>query len=106
MNSGRTTREEPLAPPAGVDAYVRRLHVRAWGLAAGMLSGLGLFVATNLLVLRGGDDVGTHLGLLSIYFPFYDVTFLGSLIGFVYAFVVGYVAAALVCAVYNRAVRS
>ena len=79
MNSGQTTREEP----ATVDAYVRRLHVRAWALAAGTLAGLGLFVATNLLVLRGGEDVGTHLGLLSIYFPFYDVTFFGSLIGFV-----------------------
>ena len=53
---------------AGIDTYVRKLHVRAWALAAGTLSAIGLFVATNLLVLRGGDDVGQHLGLLSVYF--------------------------------------
>ena len=91
---------------AAVETLLRRLNGRAWGLASGILFGLGLFVATNVLVLRGGDDVGQHLGLLSVYFPFYDVTFPGSFIGFVYAFVVGYAAASIVCAVYNRVARA
>lgn len=92
-----TVREEDPA-----EAYVLRLNGRAWSLAIGTLCGLALFVATNVLVLRGGEDVGSHLGLLSVYFPFYDVTFLGSLIGFAYAFVVAYLATALLCRVYNR----
>ena len=67
-----------------------RANARAWGLATGLLFGCGLFVATNVLVLRGGEQVGTHLGRLSHVFPGYQVTLAGSLIGFIYAFVVGY----------------
>ncbi len=67
-----------------------RANARAWGLATGLLFGLGLFLATNVLVLKGGENVGSHLGRLAQVFPGYDVTFGGSLIGAVYAFVVGY----------------
>jgi len=81
---------------------IRRLNQRAWGVAFGLLLGLGLFVATNVLVIKGGPDVGQHLILLRQYFPGYRVTFLGSLIGFVYAFVLGYAFGRLVGTVYNR----
>jgi hypothetical protein len=76
-------------PPA-VRHAVLRINARAWGISTGLLLGFGVFLATNLLVLRGGANVGQHLQLLAIYFPGYTVTFVGSLIGFVYAFVVGY----------------
>jgi hypothetical protein len=89
----------------GIESYVVRLNGRAWGIALGLLFGLGLFVATNVLVLRGGHMVGSHLGLLSIYFPGYAVSFVGSLVGFVYAFVVGFATGRIVCAVYNVASR-
>ena len=81
-----------------------RLNARAWGIGMGLLFGGGLFLATNILVVRGGPDVGRHLGLLAIYFPGYRVTFLGSFIGFVYAFVVGYGIGRVVGIVYNRLV--
>ena len=81
---------------------IARLNARAWGIAFGLLLGTGLFLATNVLVLRGGEEVGPHLGLLGIYFPGYSVTFLGSLIGFVYAFVIGYALGRLVGTIYNR----
>jgi len=61
-----------------------------------------LFVATNVLVIRGGPQVGPHLSLLSIYLPGYSVTFLGSLIGFVYLFVIGYAVGRLIGAAYNK----
>lgn len=83
---------------------LQRMHEQGWGLACGILLGLGLFVATNVLVIRGGEVVGPHLGLLGIFFPGYRVTFLGSLIGFVYAFVVGYGFGRTVSVVYNRLV--
>ena len=67
-----------------------RVNARAWGIATGLIFGLGLFVLTNVLVLRGGQDVGLHLGRLSQVLPGYDVSFVGSLVGFVYAFVIGY----------------
>lgn len=78
-----------------------RMHGRAWGLALGILCAMGLFVATNVLVLRGGEDVGATLGRLGWYFPGYDVTFVGSLVGALYAFLVGYFSGRLVCWVYN-----
>ena len=81
-----------------------RLNGRAWGIAVGLLLGLGLFVATNILVLKGGPEVGPHLGLLGIYLPGYRVTFLGSLIGFIYLFVIGYAIGRLIGMVYNRMV--
>ncbi len=73
-----------------LDTVLVRVNARAWGLATGLLLGLGLFVLTNVLVLRGGQDVGMHLGRLSQVLPGYDVSFVGSLVGFVYAFVIGY----------------
>ncbi|MFN2399228.1 MAG: hypothetical protein ABR543_11395 [Gemmatimonadaceae bacterium] len=81
---------------------ILRLNARAWGVATGLLFGGGLFVATNFLVIKGGPNVGEHLQLLAAYFPGYRVTFLGSLIGFVYAFVVGYALGRLIGTVYNR----
>jgi hypothetical protein len=85
-----------------VQKTLQRMHEQGWGLACGVLLGLGLFIATNVLVIKGGDVVGPHLGLLGIFFPGYSVTFLGSLIGFVYAFVVGYGFGRTVSVIYNR----
>jgi hypothetical protein len=72
-----------------------------WALTTGIMGGLGLFVATNWLVWRGGQEVGKHLGLLSNYFIGYSVTFVGSLVGFAYAFVVGFLATWVLVTVYN-----
>lgn len=85
-----------------LNAAILRLNARAWGVSMGLLAGLGLFVATNVLVIKGGDHVGAHLSLLAVYFPGYRVTFLGSLIGFVYAFVIGYGLGRLIGGAYNR----
>jgi len=83
-----------------------RLNGRAWGIALGLLLGLGLFLATNVLLLKGGADVGAHLGLLGQFLPGYRVTFLGSLVGFVYLFVIGYGIGRIIGTVYNRMVGS
>lgn len=83
---------------------IRRLNARAWGIALGLLLGSGLFFATNLLVMRGGPNMGQHLSLLRVYFPGYSVSFIGSLIGFVYAFVLGYALGRVVGTIYNRLV--
>ena len=83
------------------EGYLVVLTGRAWGISLGMLLGIGLFIATNVLVLKGGEHVGSHLKLLSHYLPGYDVTFLGSLVGFVYAFVFGWIIGRLICFVYN-----
>lgn len=79
-----------------------RFSEQGWGLAFGSVSALGLFTATIWLVLRGGINVGEHLNLLGVYLPGYSVSYLGSVIGFVYAFVIGYGAGRTIAAVYNR----
>ena len=83
---------------------VARLNARAWGITVGLLLGLGLFLATNILVIKGGPNPGPHLSLLRIYLPGYRVTFLGSVIGFIYMFVIGYALGRVVGSVYNRLV--
>lgn len=81
-----------------------RLNARAWGIAAGLLLGGGLFLATNVLVLKGGQQIGKHLQLLAVFFPGYSVSFVGSIIGFIYAFVLGYALGRLIGTVYNKLV--
>jgi tetrahydromethanopterin S-methyltransferase subunit G len=81
---------------------VLRFNGRLVGLIFGLIAGIGLFVATNILVLKGGNQVGPHLILLAQFFPGYRVTFVGSIVGFVYAAVVGFVIGWVLGAVYNK----
>ena len=81
---------------------VLRFNGRLVGLIFGLIAGIGLFVATNILVLKGGNQVGPHLILLAQFFPGYRVTFMGSIVGFVYAAVVGFVIGWVLGAVYNK----
>ena len=85
MNERLTAEERRI-----LSTVIAGAHEQSWGIAFGLLLGVGLLVATNVLVLKGGDRVGPHLSLLSVYLPGYSVTFVGSLIGFVYLFVIGY----------------
>ncbi len=83
---------------------VLRLNANILGLVFGIVFGLIIFVATNWLVIKGGETVGPHLGLLSHFFIFYSVSFVGSLIGMVYGFVIGYLAGVIVAWIYNKVV--
>ena len=80
---------------------ILRLDAVAQGITTGVIAGLGVFVATNWLVLKGGRVVGPNLALLGQFFPGYRVTFVGSLIGFVWAFVYGAGAGYAVSRIYN-----
>jgi hypothetical protein len=71
------------------------------GVVTGLVAGLGVFIATNWLVLKGGDVVGPHLSLLANFFIGYQVNFAGSLIGFGYGFVVGFTVGYFVARMYN-----
>jgi hypothetical protein len=83
--------------------YIRmiRLNVVAQGLVIGLMTGLAIFVATNWLLLRGGEVVGPHLALLGQFFIGYRVTFAGSLIGFAYGFGVGFMIGYIMARMYN-----
>ena len=78
-----------------------RLNAKVEGFVTGVVAGLIVFVSTNWLILKGGNVVGPHLSLLGQYFAGYEVTFTGSLIGFAYAFVLGFLIGFGVTAMYN-----
>lgn len=75
------------------------LKKNALGMACGLVAGISLFLLTNYLVLfhHGGE---TLIKLNHIYWG-YSITFVGSLIGLVYAFVDGYIAGWLISLFYN-----
>ncbi len=68
-----------------------RLDSIALGISVGTLFALIFFLATNILIFKGGDVIGPNLALLSQYFIGYKVTFVGSIIGFLYGFVSGFI---------------
>jgi hypothetical protein len=81
-----------------------RVSARGWGVALGAILALGLFLATAILVVRGGPNPGPHLSLLGQYFPGYRVTWPGAFLGLAYGFIVGYGAGLTVGTLYNRIV--
>src|SRR5581483_6001911 len=64
---------------------VVRLNAKMLGLVLGILFGLGIFIATNWLIIKGHISpnskyaAGQHLRLLSQFFIGYRVSFLGSI---------------------------
>ena len=99
MDKNNTTNEERLF------RGVLLLNTKVFGLSLGLLFGLGIFIATNWLVLKGGKVIGPHLRLLSQYFIGYRVSFFGSLIGFAYGFSVGTLSGSLMGWIYNKITR-
>lgn len=67
-----------------------RLDPIALGAAVAVILGVTVFLATIVLVVKGGSSVGPRLGLLAQYFPGYRVTSGGSLVGLTYGLGVGF----------------
>jgi ABC-type dipeptide/oligopeptide/nickel transport system permease subunit len=81
-----------------------RLNATVQGVVTGLVTGLAIFIATNWLVLKGGDVVGPHLSLLSQFFIGYRVSFVGSFIGLAHGFVGGFIVGYCVARIYNYVV--
>lgn len=88
-----------------LERAVLRLNANILGIVLGIIAGLAIFIATNFLILKGGEVVGPHLALLRAFFPFYSVTFLGSIIGFGWGLLSGYAAGFIIASIYNLVVR-
>ena len=76
--------------PASVVLVLAHLDPLAFGAALGVVAGLCVWAATIVLLIKGGQNVGATLGLLSHYFAGYRVSLLGSIVGFLYASVAGF----------------
>jgi hypothetical protein len=77
------------------------LNATALGIAVGSVCGLWIFAATATLLIKGGNTVGPTLSLLAQYFPGYSVTWIGAIIGFLYAFTGGFFLGYIVAAMRN-----
>ena len=88
-----------------LERAVLRLNANILGLVLGIIAGLLIFVTTNFLIFKGGPVVGPHLALLRNFFPYYSVTFLGSLVGFFWGLLFGYIAGFVTASLYNLVVK-
>ena len=69
--------------------FFPKLDSIALGCSVGATGAILLFLATAILVAKGGTIVGPTLALLGQYLPGYTVTPAGSVLGLGYGFVVG-----------------
>jgi protoporphyrinogen oxidase len=87
------TRPAP-AMELSAEAVTRRVFARldpvALGAAFGCVAAVGLFMATAVLLLKGGPTVGPNLSLLGHFLIGFRVTWAGAVIGFIEAGTVGF----------------
>ncbi len=89
------------------------LNTKVTGLALGLLFGLIIFIMTNLIAIgeggpineRGESIIEPFLLLMSQFFIGYNVSFLGSIIGFLYGFGIGTISGAILGWIYNKIVE-
>jgi protoporphyrinogen oxidase len=73
-----------------IEAAFARLDPWSLGVATGLVCGVGLFLATAIMLLRGGWVVSPSLSLLGEFFWGYSVTWPGALIGLLEAGIIGF----------------
>ena len=103
--SGSSDEEfEELAPidKNPISKHVLRLQLHISGITFGLFFAAMLFLATAWLLIKGGENVGTHLTLLHYYCPGYSITWLGSFIGMLYGLFYGYLFGFAIAYVYNK----
>jgi hypothetical protein len=83
---------------------VARIQAAVLALVLGLICGLGLFLMTAWLLIKGGEHVGQHLQLLGQYFIGYSVSWKGSVVGFFWGALVGGVIGWAIGNIYNRIV--
>ncbi len=84
-----------------VSRAVAKIQTGVLALAGALIGGMGLFMMTAWLLIKGGPHVGAHLQLLGQYFIGYSVTWRGSLVGLFYGVLTGGVVGWAVGAIYN-----
>jgi hypothetical protein len=93
-------------PPDQVSRALARIKADALAIVCASMGGIGLFVMTLWLVLKGGPHPGQHLQLLSHYFLGYSVTWTGAFIGFLYGAMTGGIVGWAIGRIYNTVVSA
>ena len=84
---------------------VARIQTKVFAIVFALITGLGLFLMTVWLLIKGGQQVGVHLNLLGQYFIGYSVTWKGSILGFCYGAFIGGIVGWAIGTIYNRIIR-
>jgi len=85
---------------------VVKLQASVLAFVFAVIGGMGLFLMTAFLLMKGGINVGSHLQLLGQYLIGYSVTWAGSLMGLLYGSVLGWVAGWSIAILYNLIARA
>ena len=101
--NGTELHEDELPRP--LVAALAPIDRRAFGVAVGVVAGLGLLLLTAIDLLRGPGR-GLDLALLAQYFPGYSVTWWGAVVGFAWAFLTGFCAGWFLALVRNLGVAA
>jgi len=76
-----------------------KFNIKAFALSSGLMYGLILFVSTCWLMARGYSNQET---LLSMVYPAFTISPLGSLLGLIYGFFDGVIIGAVFAWLYNH----
>jgi protoporphyrinogen oxidase len=82
-----------------------RINTTVVAVMGAFFVGTTLWLATAILLLRGGENVGKHLSLLSMFLPGYEMTWAGAWIGCLWGLLIGAVSGAILYWSYSRALR-
>lgn len=80
---------------------IARLRASVMAVVCGLMLGGMLMFATLWLVVQGGPNMGSHLGLLRNYYPGYSVTWGGAFVGFFYGALTGATLGYVATFIYN-----
>lgn len=88
-----------------IQSSIASLRASVMAVVFAMVGGVGLFVATAWLLIKGGVYVGKNLSLLSNFFPGYSVTWGGAFVGLIYGAVTGALLGYALAMLYNMLAR-
>ena len=84
---------------------VARVNATVLAIVFSLVGGIGLFLTTAWLLIKGGENIGSHLRLLGNYFIGYSVTWQGSLVGLFYGTIAGGIIGWTIGIIYNKIVN-
>jgi hypothetical protein len=77
-------------PSEDLSRALIRFNAHTLALTMALIGGLGVAAATLSLLVQGGENVGSMLATLGVFFPGYRVSVGGALVGVVWAVLVSY----------------
>lgn len=89
-NVSATVTAAAKSPDEVIAAAFAKLDPLALGAAVGAVTGLGLFLAAMVLLIKAGPKVGATLSLLGQYLLGFEVTWSGAFIGLIEGGAVGF----------------